>query len=74
MNITKEKIDDIFMTATKHNLLDLENQLINALEEISELKDNPIAREILAASIAQGNIMAALKEVCYMCFSKMNDV
>ena len=68
MNITKEKIDDIFMTATKHNLLDLENQLINALEEISELKDNPIAREILAASIVQGNIMAALKEVCYMLF------
>lgn len=32
------------------------------------MKNNPCAREVLAASIAQGNIMAALKEVCYKLF------
>lgn len=65
MNITKEKIDEIFLTATENNLLDLRNQFLNVLEEVPKFEDNPYAREVLVASIAQGNVMAALKEVCY---------
>lgn len=68
MNITKEKIDEIFLTATENNLLDLRNQFLNVLEEVPKFEDNPYAREVLAASIVQGNIMAALKEICYKLF------
>lgn len=31
----------------------------------SDQKDNPVAVAIMAASIAQGNVMNALKEICY---------
>lgn len=65
MNITKEKIDKIFLNAVENNLLDINSQFLKAIEEVPKFENNPYAREILAASIAQGNIMAALKEVCY---------
>lgn len=65
MNITKEKIDEIFLNVAEDKLLDINIQFINALENIADMKNNPCAREVLAASIAQGNVMAALKEVCY---------
>jgi len=65
MNITKEKIDEIFLTATENNLLDITNQFLNVLDANPNMQNNPLEREVLAISIAQGNIMAALKEVCY---------
>lgn len=65
MNITREKIDEIFLSAAENNLLDITNQFLNVLDTNSNMQNNPLEREILAISIAQGNIMAALKEVCY---------
>ena len=64
-NITKEKIDDIIQEAANNNLLDIKNQFASAMEELPEQKDNPVAYAIIAASIAQGNVMAAMKEICY---------
>ncbi len=65
MNITREKIDEIFLSAAENNLLDITNQFLNVLDTNPNMQNNPLEREILAISIAQGNIMAALKEVCY---------
>lgn len=64
MKKTREQIDKIFETAAKNQLLNLHNQLINAMNE-SDQKENPVALAIMAASIAQGNVMSALKEICY---------
>lgn len=64
-DITKEKIDDIFLEAVNNNLLDIKNQFASAMEELPEQKDNPVAYAIIAASFAQGNVMAAMKEICY---------
>lgn len=65
MNITKEKIDEIFLKSIENNLLDITNQFLNVLDANPNMQNNPLEREVLAISIAQGNIMAALKEVCY---------
>ena len=65
MNITKEKIDEIFLKSIENNLLDITNQFLNVLVANPNMQNNPLEREVLAISIAQGNIMAALKEVCY---------
>ena len=64
-DITKEKIDDIFLEAVNNNLLDIKNLFASAMEELPEQKDNPVAYAIIAASFAQGNVMAAMKEICY---------
>ena len=47
------------------DIMNITNQFLNVLDTNSNMQNNPLEREILAISIAQGNIMAALKEVCY---------
>lgn len=72
MNITKEKIDEIFLKSIENNLLDITNQFLNVLDANPNMQNNPLEREVLAISIAQGNIMAALKEVCYKLLLEKN--
>ncbi|MBC5745751.1 hypothetical protein FMM74_019845 [Lachnospiraceae bacterium MD308] len=72
MNITKEKVDEIFLTATENKLLDIRNQFLNVLDANPNMQNNPLEREVLAISIAQGNIMAALKEICYKLLLEKN--
>lgn len=67
-NISKEKIDKVISEAINNNCLDLQNQFTEALEKIPEQKENPIARELVVVSIAQGNVMNAMKEVLYDLF------
>lgn len=65
MNITKERIDEVFIQATENHLINIKNDFIEAMNQIPEFKNNPAAREVIAASIAQGNVMAAVKEIFY---------
>lgn len=65
MSISKEQIDKVIESATQNHLLDLTNQFTNAINSIPGEKNNPVAREIIAANIAQNNVMNALKEICY---------
>lgn len=69
MNITKEIIDEVVLNASKNNLLDIISQVDDAMNQIPEFKQNPLAYSIMAVSIAQGNIMATLKEVLYKLFA-----
>lgn len=65
MNITKERIDEVFIKATENHLINIKNDFVEAMNQIPEFKNNPAAREVIAASIAQGNVMAAVKEIFY---------
>jgi SpoVK/Ycf46/Vps4 family AAA+-type ATPase len=65
MNISKERIDEVFEIAVKNHFGNIENDFITAMSQIPEQKDNAVAREIIAVSIAQSNVLAAMKEVFY---------
>lgn len=65
MNITKERIDEVVLTATQNNLFDLMDKIADAMNLIPEEKQNPIAYTVAAASVVQGTVMAALKDVLY---------
>ena len=71
MNISKERIDEVFEIAAKNHFGNIENDFITAINQIPEYVnrteelEHAVAREIIAASIAQSNVLAAIKEVFY---------
>lgn len=62
-NINKEQIENIFIKSAQNNLTDLQNQVIEALNQLPEQQENPLAYAIVASTIAQSNIMSAIKEI-----------
>ena len=69
-NISKERIDEVFMTAIENNLFNLKDQFQEAIERIPEQKENSMMRELIAANLAQNNAMLALKEIFYELFTE----
>lgn len=62
-NINKEQIENIFIKSAQNNLTDLQNQVIEALNQLPEQQKNPLAYAVVASTIAQSNIMSAMKEI-----------
>lgn len=62
-NISKEQIESIFIKSTQNNLLNLQKQIIETLEQFPEHQENPLAYAIIASTIAQSNVMLAMKEI-----------
>lgn len=64
--ITKEHISQVVKETVKELNLDIESQFLEAMEACdNESKNNPVARELLAAAIAQGNASTIMVEVLY---------
>lgn len=68
MNITKERIDEVFITAVENNLLNLTDDISTAMEKFPDENKSLLAYIIATASVVQGNVMAAMKEVLYELF------
>lgn len=67
--ITKEQIEDIFYKSMQNNLTDIQNQVIETLNQLPEQQENPLAYAVVASSIAQSNVMSAMKEIlCELLF------
>ena len=64
--ITKEHIAQVVKETVKELNLDIQSQFIEIMEACdNESKNNPVARELLAAAIAQGNASTIMVEVLY---------
>lgn len=64
--ITKEHIAQVVKETVKELNLDIESQFLEAMDNCdNESKNNPVARELLAAAIAQGNASTIMVEVLY---------
>lgn len=62
-SISKEQIETIFIKSTQNNLLNIQEQVIETLEQFPEHQDNPLTYAIIASTIAQSNVMLAMKEI-----------
>ena len=73
-NITKERIDEIVTNVvTKNNFSDIKNQVMDAIDQIPEFKQNILAYTFLAAHVAQINAIVAMKEVLYELFTEKEE-
>ncbi len=74
MNFTKERIDEIVTNVvSKNNFSGIKNQVMEAMDQIPEFKQNILAYTFLAAHVAQINAMAAMKEVLYELFTEKEE-
>lgn len=73
MNITEECIDKAVLNASKNNITDIVNQFADAMEQLPEQKNTPLAYATIAAHIAQMSVMTAVKEVLYELFTEKEE-
>lgn len=63
-NFTKEQIEEIFDRVIQENLTQIVDQYSFYFQQLDdEQKDNPLMRNILAAQLAQTNVMNCMKEI-----------
>lgn len=72
-NFTKEQIEEIFDRVTQENLTHTIDQYTSYFQKLNdEQKDNPLMRNILAAQIAQINVMNSMKEIMCEMFASQD--
>lgn len=63
-NITKEQLEEMITDTSLKICGDIVQQVSSVFDDLSEeQKNNPIAREVLVATIAQSNAICVFKEV-----------
>ncbi len=72
-NFTKEQIEEIFDRVIQENLTQIVDQYSFYFQQLDdEQKDNPLMRNILAAQLAQTNVMNCMKEIMCEMFASQD--